>query len=52
MIEFVKNKENGILEVWKNGIKIGVITTMDDKINKKENNFKNFRQTYVHSLKT
>ena len=32
MIEFVRNKENGILEVWKDGIKIGVVTTMGDKI--------------------
>lgn len=36
MIEFVRNKENGILEIWKNGIKIGVITTMGDKIKKEE----------------
>lgn len=35
MIEFVRNKETGILEVWKNGIKIGVVTTMGDKINQK-----------------
>ena len=34
MIEFVRNKETGILEVWKNGIKIGVITTMGDEVHK------------------
>lgn len=32
MIEFRRNKENGILEVWKNGKKIGKIVTMGDKI--------------------
>ena len=32
MIEFVRNKETGILEVWKNEIKVGVIITMGDKI--------------------
>ena len=30
MIEFIRNKETGILEVWKNGIKIGEIHTMGD----------------------
>lgn len=34
MIEFVRNKETGILEAWENGIKIGVIITMGDKIRK------------------
>lgn len=32
MVEFVRNKETGILEVWKNGKKIGEIVTMGDKI--------------------
>ena len=35
MIKFVRNKETGILEIWKSGIKIGVVTTMGDKIYKK-----------------
>lgn len=35
MIEFKRNKETGILEVWKNGKKIGEIITMGDKINAK-----------------
>lgn len=34
MIEFVRNKETGIIEIWKNKIKIGVITTMGDKVYK------------------
>lgn len=34
MIEFIRNKETGILEIWKNEIKIGVITTMGDKVHK------------------
>ena len=37
MIEFVRNKETGILEVWKNGIKIGVVTTMGDEVHKEAN---------------
>ncbi len=40
MIEFVRNKETGILEVWKNGIKIGIITTMGDKIREVHQNEK------------
>lgn len=32
MIEFVRNKETGILEVWKNGKKIGEIITMGDEV--------------------
>lgn len=32
MVEFIRNKETGILEVWKNGKKIGEIITMGDKI--------------------
>ena len=34
MIEFKRNKETGILEVWKDGIKIGEIITMGDKVKK------------------
>ena len=32
MIEFRRNKETGILEVWKNGKKIGEVRTMGDRI--------------------
>lgn len=32
MIEFKRNKETGILEVWENGKKIGEIITMGDEI--------------------
>lgn len=35
MIEFKRSKETGILEVWKNGKKVGEITTMGDLINGK-----------------
>jgi hypothetical protein len=34
MIEFKRNKETGILEVWKDGIKIGEIITMGDDVKK------------------
>lgn len=30
MIEFKRNKKTGILEVWKNGKKVGEIVTMGD----------------------
>lgn len=33
MIEFKRNKETGILEVWKNGQKVGDIITMGDIVN-------------------
>lgn len=36
MIEFIRNKETGVLEVWKDGKKIGNIITMGDVAN--ENN--------------
>ena len=36
MIEFIRNKETGVLEVWKDGRKIGDIITMGDVAN--ENN--------------
>lgn len=32
MIELMRNKETGIVEVWKNGKKIGEIRTMGDEI--------------------
>ena len=32
MIEFKRNPHTGILEVWKNGVKIGEIITMGDTI--------------------
>lgn len=34
MIEFIRNKETGILEVWKNGNKIDEVITMGDEIKK------------------
>lgn len=34
MIEFIRNKETGILEVWKDGKKIGEIITMGDEVKK------------------
>lgn len=33
-IEFKRNKKTGILEVFKNGKKIGEITTMGDDVKK------------------
>lgn len=36
MIEFRRNKKTGILEVWKNGKKIGKIRTMGDEVKKKK----------------
>lgn len=32
MIEFIRNKETGILEVWKDGKKIGEVSTMGDEV--------------------
>jgi hypothetical protein len=32
MIEFIRNKETGILEVWKDGKKIGEVVTMGDEV--------------------
>lgn len=32
MIEFKRNKETGILEVWKNGKKVSEVITMGDEI--------------------
>lgn len=33
MIEFRRNEETGIVEVWKNGKKIGEVITMGDNVN-------------------
>lgn len=32
MIEFRRNKETGVLEIWENGEKVGEIATMGDEI--------------------
>lgn len=32
MIELKRNKETGIVEVWKNGKKVGRIITMGDEV--------------------
>lgn len=32
MIEFKRNKETGILEVWRDGKKVGEIITMGDEV--------------------
>lgn len=32
MIEFIRNKETGILEIWKDGIYQGNIITMGDEL--------------------
>jgi hypothetical protein len=36
MIEFKRNKKTGIVEVWKDGKKIGEVVTMGDQINGNE----------------
>ncbi len=36
-MQFIRNKETGILEVWKDGKKVGEIITMGDEINGSEN---------------
>lgn len=33
-MEFIRNKDTGILEVWKDGKKVGEIITMGDEIGK------------------
>lgn len=33
MIDFKRNEETGILEVWKDGKKVGEVITMGDEIN-------------------
>ena len=37
MIEFRRNKKTGIVEVYKNGKKVGEIRTMGDDVNGKNN---------------
>lgn len=37
-MQFIRNKETGILEVWKNGKKVGEILTMGDEINGRSEN--------------
>lgn len=32
-MEFVRNKETGMIEVWDNGKKIGEVITMGDDVN-------------------
>lgn len=32
MIEFIRNKETGVLEAWKDGKLIGPIVTMGDEV--------------------
>lgn len=32
MIEFKRNKKTGVLEAWKDGKKVGEITTMGDNV--------------------
>lgn len=32
MIEFKRNKETGIVEVWKNGKKVGEVISMGDEV--------------------
>lgn len=36
--EFKRNKETGILEVWRDGKKVGEIVTMGDQVNGREGN--------------
>jgi hypothetical protein len=35
-IEFIRNRKTGVLEVWKNGKKIGEVVTMGDVILQKD----------------
>lgn len=35
-MEFKRNKKTGILEVWKDGKKVGEIITMGDNVNGKQ----------------
>ena len=34
MIEFKRNKETGLVEVWKNGKKVGEVISMGDEVKK------------------
>lgn len=36
MIKFIRNKETGILETYKNGKKVGEVITMGDEVIKKD----------------
>lgn len=36
MIEFKRNEKTGVLEVWKDGVKIGVIKTLKDDIEEEQ----------------
>lgn len=36
MIEFIRNPETGILEVWKDGVKTGEVSTMGDDVKRGE----------------
>lgn len=38
MVEFKRNKKTGIVEIWKDGKKVGEIRTMGDDINGKGKN--------------
>lgn len=38
IMEFKRNKKTGILEVWKDGKKVGEIITMGDNVNGKRRN--------------
>lgn len=45
MTEFKRNKKTGILEVWKDGKKVGNVITMGDEMNgRKPNNRKNVKR--------
>lgn len=39
-MKFVRNKETGILEVWKDGKKVGEIITMGDELDGRSENRK------------
>ncbi len=36
MIEFIRNDKTGVLEVWEDGKKIGIIITMGDLVTERE----------------
>lgn len=44
MIEFKRNKETGILEVWKDGKKAGEVITMGDEVDGNNREDKNDKQ--------
>lgn len=41
MVKFIRNKKTGLLEVWKNGKKIGEIRTMGDEVKKRNERSEN-----------